>query len=540
MKERYKTYGYEITTDPSFQNKRYGVTPELEKLLGMLAVECHTRKDQKLIDKLTRLIIQYPDIPMLKNYLSVAYNMQGNIKKAREVNQWILTEHPDYLFAKLNYAHTCIEEKEFDNVPEILGEAMEIKQLYPQREVFHLAEVMAYLSLAVRYFAAIKNLELAENRLNLMKEIDPFNKDTQNAESYLRFLRLEKSLDRYEKESELRITPKKVSPEMDTTQKDAPVFNHPEIENLYLYGLRIPHELLSDILALPRTTLIADLEMVVKDSIRRFDYFTELEYSEETHSFLIHALFLLKELNAENSLLVLLSALSMDDEYMEIMLGEFLTYSVWQCLYQLGINQLEVLNAFLQTPGIYTYSKTTVFEALGQIALHHPERREEIVTIIRDLFIQFSDASIDDNLIDSEFLGLAISETIDSQLTELLPVIKILFDKGYVDLGISGDYNDVVKEFSEPPVFNRRKELLSIFEYYNEVLETWASYNEDNDLPQTFNNDTHGLSPSFNPDKYDITESNYLSPQPIKAEKIERNGPCPCGSGKKYKKCCGS
>ena len=33
---------------------------------------------------------------------------------------------------------------------------------------------------------------------------------------------------------------------------------------------------------------------------------------------------------------------------------------------------------------------------------------------------------------------------------------------------------------------------------------------------------------------------NYLaSVQPIKSQKIGRNEPCPCGSGKKYKKCCG-
>jgi len=27
-------------------------------------------------------------------------------------------------------------------------------------------------------------------------------------------------------------------------------------------------------------------------------------------------------------------------------------------------------------------------------------------------------------------------------------------------------------------------------------------------------------------------------PMPAISEKIDRNGPCPCGSGKKYKKCC--
>jgi preprotein translocase subunit SecA len=28
-------------------------------------------------------------------------------------------------------------------------------------------------------------------------------------------------------------------------------------------------------------------------------------------------------------------------------------------------------------------------------------------------------------------------------------------------------------------------------------------------------------------------------PEPARSEKIGRNDPCPCGSGKKYKKCCG-
>lgn len=29
-------------------------------------------------------------------------------------------------------------------------------------------------------------------------------------------------------------------------------------------------------------------------------------------------------------------------------------------------------------------------------------------------------------------------------------------------------------------------------------------------------------------------------PQPVKSEKIGRNDPCPCGSGKKFKKYCGA
>lgn len=40
--------------------------------------------------------------------------------------------------------------------------------------------------------------------------------------------------------------------------------------------------------------------------------------------------------------------------------------------------------------------------------------------------------------------------------------------------------------------------------------------------------------------KKEITKKQRLSGTVIKGETIGRNDPCPCGSGKKYKKCCGA
>jgi SWIM/SEC-C metal-binding protein len=47
----------------------------------------------------------------------------------------------------------------------------------------------------------------------------------------------------------------------------------------------------------------------------------------------------------------------------------------------------------------------------------------------------------------------------------------------------------------------------------------------------------------FEPDKpEDISDlEKLLNPrQVVRSEKIGRNDPCPCGSGRKYKKCCGA
>ena len=32
----------------------------------------------------------------------------------------------------------------------------------------------------------------------------------------------------------------------------------------------------------------------------------------------------------------------------------------------------------------------------------------------------------------------------------------------------------------------------------------------------------------------------FFPEEPARSAKVERNGPCPCGSGKKQKRCCGS
>jgi len=42
------------------------------------------------------------------------------------------------------------------------------------------------------------------------------------------------------------------------------------------------------------------------------------------------------------------------------------------------------------------------------------------------------------------------------------------------------------------------------------------------------------------PEDISDLEKALYPPLPVQSEKFGRNEPCPCGSGKKYKKCCGA
>ncbi|MTW20687.1 zinc chelation protein SecC [Allochromatium palmeri] len=48
-----------------------------------------------------------------------------------------------------------------------------------------------------------------------------------------------------------------------------------------------------------------------------------------------------------------------------------------------------------------------------------------------------------------------------------------------------------------------------------------------------------GLEPDKPEDISDL-ERMLNPPKPMLSDKVGRNDPCPCGSGKKYKKCCGA
>ena len=95
--------GYEITGDENFSREWNPIPHSLDFQLDDL-YELALKGKKSAVKKFIKLIEKYPRVPMLKNYLSVLYSNLGLPDKAFEVNHWIVAEHPDYLFGKLNLA----------------------------------------------------------------------------------------------------------------------------------------------------------------------------------------------------------------------------------------------------------------------------------------------------------------------------------------------------------------------------------------------------------------------------------------------------
>ena len=508
-----------ISFDNDFITRFYNVTPAQVKLLRELAIRMQGKIDKVLLGKLEKLSKENPNLPQLKNYITVAYNNLGNVAKSLEINGQLLKEFPNYLHARLNAANHYIHSGEPDKALQFLGKNLDLKESLPTRTEFHFSEVQAYYFSTVMYAIAKKNLPLAENRLAFYKSIDEENPRIEELDDMVDdlrcYLRFEEDED-FDNDFKMII---ENSPPV-TDRIDPPVFHHTEIHQLYQLGFKNATPVLNLILALPRATVIQDLELVLQDGIERYPYFADKEWSVFTHSFPLHALFLLMELKATESLDSILDFLQYEEEFLELYIGDFLTEEMWQCLYLLGKEKPTLLKEFLLKPGVYGFAKSAVAKALMQISILEPHRSKEIEMLFEELLCFFINAKEEDNVIDPTFLGLMIGDVADAQFITLFPLVERLYDLEYIDKSLEGDFDDFMNNQDIHIRSGSNYKLQTLSEIYSapDFCE------ESEPKKQLFQ------SP--------VNEPKVIQ-MPISSVKVNRNDPCPCGSGKKYKKCCG-
>jgi hypothetical protein len=158
------------------------------------------------------------------------------------------------------------------------------------------------------------------------------------------------------------------------------------------------------------------------------------------------------------------------------------------------------LARFLSDQSNSTSPVATVMAGLNEIVLRHPEYRSECVGILARMLEPHAAT-------DRSIRGFAVSTLIDLNAIEAIDTIRDAFRRNSVDLSIAGDEEDVEIE-------------LGLRDRRTTPAPRYASLPAD-------------CSPK--PDAGPIQRDIHVSPR---REKTGRNDPCPCGSGKKYKKCC--
>ena len=138
-----------------------------------------------IIKRLEELITKYPKVPKLYNFISIAYSRLNDTVKSKHYVEENYLNNPDYLFAKLNYAEIFIIEGNHEKIPEILDNKFDIKALYPERDVFHISEVIGFMGIAGCYFAMAGYKKQAELFYRSLEDLAPGHPYAKRIEQYL-------------------------------------------------------------------------------------------------------------------------------------------------------------------------------------------------------------------------------------------------------------------------------------------------------------------------------------------------------------------
>jgi len=175
---------YDITDEP-LENRHIKRLPAQVQARIDDLYELAQHDPTQAIPELERLVTTYPHVPTFFNYLSIAYLAAGDQEKATACVRDAYRRHPQYLFAKVNYANLCLQQREIGKIPGIFDQTFDLKQLYPHRKRFHVSEFTGFAWVMCRYFCAIGERETAALYYQMLKQVAPRHPMTRHAKRVL-------------------------------------------------------------------------------------------------------------------------------------------------------------------------------------------------------------------------------------------------------------------------------------------------------------------------------------------------------------------
>ncbi len=116
-----------------------------------------------------------------------------------------------------------------------------------------------------------------------------------------------------------------------------------------------------------------------------------------------------------------------------------------------------------------------------------------------------------------------VEDLLDLRAKELAPLIRELYDRNLVSEMKIGDLQTVLDELDSPPAKRAKDVPLPMTKFYKKQMRPAGTSGQES------------LGAGL---EEILGGGGKVQDTPRISEIAGRNDPCPCGSGKKYKKCC--
>ena len=165
---------FEVLEEDNFNHLPEAVKEQTRELRGLISTN-----PGDAIPELVELIRQYPNVPLLSNYLHAAYAKNGDPDAAHAVMLESCHKFPDYLFAKLSYGEFLLDADKPEEFAQLFDHKFDLKLLFPERTVFHISEYAAFSALVGWYYCLTGKAKLAHLVLESLQQLAPDHAGTQ-------------------------------------------------------------------------------------------------------------------------------------------------------------------------------------------------------------------------------------------------------------------------------------------------------------------------------------------------------------------------
>ncbi len=236
----------------------------------------------------------------------------------------------------------------------------------------------------------------------------------------------------------------------------------------------------------------------------------------------IHAIHMLPLIKNKESFQLLLDII----RYHEDDLDDWLLEDVPCLLVAFGEEFIEPLKEFTEDETLEAFARSTATAALGTFGIKFPQHQNDIKQHLINLLETTEDGT---------FAGIAADDLASFHDPSVMPEIHRAFEYGIIDDPFVKEdeledvINGVFSDMDEADFKRNTRDPLDHFSRENIEHLHLINYEEKDEDEFDYEDNSDINDKDF--------ESEVMSSLQ-KKEKIGRNDPCPCGSGKKYKKCC--
>jgi hypothetical protein len=241
----------------------------------------------------------------------------------------------------------------------------------------------------------------------------------------------------------------------------------------------------------------------------------------------LYAMFLLAQFRETRAYPLVVRFASLPGDLLDSLCGDFITEDLGQVLASVCGGDIAGIQSVIENEDADEWARSAALSSLVTLVAVGQKSRDEIVTYFARLFrgkLARKWSHVWDEL---------VSDSTDLYPAELLDDIKRAYDDGLVETGHVG-FDDVKRDLAlgKDRVLARLADdpHRRLVEDTVEEMVGWACFQDD--TPSGVKSSAQASA-----------KANLMpeaAPVQIKSIKTGRNEPCPCGSGKKYKKCCGA